>query len=177
MLSEKADWEPLSLFGLLLVLAVVSEAFKLETKRFKVSASFLTIVLAMTLMGPTPAALLGVLAMLFSSASKRSPWQFWLANLSTYACFPLIGGAVFEAIGGPALPGTESAIYILLVFSLFLVTNVLNFLLIAVDFKLTEGMSIRTSCGRSTSRHAGRVRDRPPDRRRRLRLPGREPLA
>ena len=64
--------------------------------------TILSLVLAMTLLGPAPAACLGVLAMVFSSLSKRSPWQSWLANLSTYACFPLVGGLIYELIGGPA---------------------------------------------------------------------------
>jgi putative nucleotidyltransferase with HDIG domain len=145
MLSNQDDWASGRLFALLLALAVVSEMFKLETKRFKVSASFLAIVLAMTQMGPTPAAALGVLTMVFSSMSKRSPWQFWLANLSTYACFPLVGAVAFELVGGPGLLTSNSAVYFLLVFSLFMVANTLNFLLIAFDFKLTEGWSISGS--------------------------------
>jgi putative nucleotidyltransferase with HDIG domain len=144
-LSEREDWRPVSLFLLLLALAIVSEAFRLETKRFKVSAAFLSLVLAMTLMGPAPAASLGVLTMIYSSLSKRSPWQSWLANLSTYACFPLVGGAAFELVGGPATLDTNAAVYILLVFSLFMATNALNFLLIATDFKVFEGWSIRSS--------------------------------
>lgn len=144
-LSEADDWRPLGLFALLLALAVVSEAFRLETRRFKISAAFLSLVLAMTLMGPAPAACLGVLTMVFSSIVKRSPWQSWLANVSTYACFPLAGGLAFEAVGGPGLLDTEAAVYLLLVFAVFLGTNTLNFLLIAIDFKVFEGTSIGSS--------------------------------
>jgi putative nucleotidyltransferase with HDIG domain len=144
-LSERDDWHPLSLFFLLLTVAVVSEAFRLETKRFKVSAAFLSLVLAMTLLGPAPASALGVLTMIFSSLQKRSPWQSWLANLSTYACFPLIGGVAFDVVGGPSLLESNAAVYILLVFSIFMATNTINFLLIATDFKVFEGWSIRSS--------------------------------
>ncbi len=92
LVSEAEDWRPFSLFVLLLLLALVSEGFRLETAKIKVSAAFLSLVLAMALLGPTPAACLGVLVMVWSCASKRSPWQSWLANLSTYAAFPLAGG-------------------------------------------------------------------------------------
>ncbi|MGI8779728.1 MAG: HD-GYP domain-containing protein, partial [Solirubrobacteraceae bacterium] len=121
-------------------------AFELELKRFKASAQFLSFVLAMTLLGPSPAALLAVLALTFHDLlTKRPPWQTWLANLSNYACFPLAGGLAFELIGGPALLITDPATFFLLVFAIFMATNVLNFLLVAVDFKVFEGWSILAS--------------------------------
>jgi putative nucleotidyltransferase with HDIG domain len=145
LLSKQADWEPLSLFGLLLVLAVVSEAFRLETARIKVSAAFLCLVLAMTLMGPAPAACMGVITMSISCINRRSPLQSWLANLSTYACFPLVGGVLFDVLGGSELMRTNAAAFVVLVFAIFMVTNVLNFLLIAVDFRVFEGWVVLTS--------------------------------
>jgi putative nucleotidyltransferase with HDIG domain len=145
VLSEGEDWNSLSLFLVLLSLAVVSEAFRIVTKRFTVSAAFLALVLGMTLMGPAPAAALGVVGMLFSCARRRSPWQTWLANVSTYAFFPLVGGVVFESVRGNALLESSPAGYIVLVFAIFMATNVLNFALIAVDFRIFEGSDIWTS--------------------------------
>jgi putative nucleotidyltransferase with HDIG domain len=143
-LSERQDWQ-LDLFAVLLAVAVVNGAFQLETKRFKVSAEFLALVLAMTLLGPAPAACLSVLTLTFSSLRPRPPWQTWLANLSNFAFFPLVGGVAFELIGGPALLTTDPAMFFLLVFAVFMATNVLNFVLVAVDFKVLEGWSIRAS--------------------------------
>jgi putative nucleotidyltransferase with HDIG domain len=142
LLSKRDDWTPLSLFVLLFFLAVISEHFRLVTNRITVSATFLSLVLAMTLMGPAPASCLGVLAMIFSSLHRRSPWQSWVANLSTYACFPLIGGFVFEVLDGPRLLDSSPPAFMILVFAVFLVTNALNFWLIAVDFKVFEGWGI-----------------------------------
>jgi putative nucleotidyltransferase with HDIG domain len=141
LLSEREDWQ-LDLFVLLLVVGVANAAVQLETKRFKVSAEFLSLVLAMTLLGPAPAAAVGVLTLALSSITKRSPWQLWVANLSNYAFFPLVGGVIFELIGGPGLLKTDPATYFVLVFAVFLVTNVINFLLVAVDFKVLEGASM-----------------------------------
>jgi len=140
-LSERQDWQ-LDLFALLLAVAVVNAAVQLETKRFKVSAEFLALVLAMTLLGPAPAACIGMLTLALSSITKRSPLQSWLANLSNYAFFPLVGGFVFELIGGPAQLETDPAVFFMLVFAVFMLTNVINFLLVAVDFRLLEGWSI-----------------------------------
>ena len=143
-LSRSDDWQ-LSLFVLLLGLTVASEAFRIVTKRITVSAAFLAIVLAMTLLGPTPAVLLGILSMVFSCLHRRSPLQTWVANLSTYAFFPLVGAVAFDLIGGHELLTSSPASYVVLVFGIFMVTNVLNFLLIAIDFRVLEGWVIWTS--------------------------------
>jgi putative nucleotidyltransferase with HDIG domain len=141
-LSETADWEPLSLFALLFVVANVSEVFRLKAKHLNISASFLSIVLAMALLGPTPAALLGVSAMLISDLQRRAQWRAMLANASTYAFFPLVGGVIFETLGGHELLTTNPPVYILLVFGLFLAMNILNFLLIALDFAIVERTTV-----------------------------------
>ena len=143
-LSDREDWQ-LSLFVLLLGVAVLNGAFELETKRFKVSAEFLSLVLAMTLLGPAPAACLGFIANAVSTFLQRRPWDSALANLSYYTFFPLVGGVAFELIGGPSLLEESPATFFLLVFALFMATNMLNFLLIAVDFRVLEGWSIRGS--------------------------------
>jgi nucleoside-diphosphate-sugar epimerase len=46
---------------------------------------------------------IGVLALTLSSITKNSPWQSWIANLSNYAFFPLVGGLAFDLIGGPVV--------------------------------------------------------------------------
>jgi putative nucleotidyltransferase with HDIG domain len=144
LLSEREDWD-LSLFALLLAVAVASGSFELDTKRLKVAADFLALVLGMALLGPAPAACLGVLAVTLSSLSRRPPWRSWLVNLANFAFFPLVGGVAFELIDGPALLDSDPATYVLLVFAVFMATNVLNFLLVAVDVKVCDELSIRAS--------------------------------
>jgi putative nucleotidyltransferase with HDIG domain len=145
VLSDAADWHPPALFVLLLVLAVVSEAFRLETKTFHISAAFLSLVLAMTLLGPAPAAALGVIVMSVNALRRRAQWRHTIANVSTYAFFPLLGGLIFEVAGGPGLLETNGATYILLVFAVFMLMNVVNFLLIAVDIAVVDGQPIGNS--------------------------------
>jgi putative nucleotidyltransferase with HDIG domain len=139
LLSEESDWHPAALVVLLLGVAIVSDAFKLRTERITISAAFLSLVLAMTLLGPAPAALLGVVSKGVSDALRRIPLRHALVNASTYAFFPLVGGAVFELVGGPSLLETSAANYILAVFALFLAINVLNFVLIAIDVAVVDG--------------------------------------
>ena len=74
-LSQREDWEPITLFLLLLALSVVSELFRLETANLHISATFLSVVLAMTLLGPTPAAVLGVTTYLVNALKVRASWR------------------------------------------------------------------------------------------------------
>ncbi|HYI19439.1 MAG TPA: hypothetical protein VD836_12065, partial [Solirubrobacteraceae bacterium] len=142
LLSDADDWSSPALFGLLLVVAVVSEAFRLRTRRFTISAAFLALALAMTLLGPAPAAVLGVLTTLAPDLRRRRVWRHMLVDVSTYAFFPLVGGVAFQQLGGPALLESSPPEYILLVFAIFLAMNVLNFALIALDVAVVEGQSV-----------------------------------
>ena len=155
-LSQREDWEPITLFLLLLALSVVSELFRLETANLHISATFLSVVLAMTLLGPTPAAVLGVTTYLVNALKVRASWRATLANVSTFAFFPLVGGMLFEVLGGRALED-DLAAFILAVLVVFLSMNVLNFLLIAIDIAIVDGQPVRRSFqllsgwGRSTA--------------------------
>src|SRR6478752_3694497 len=54
-LSEPADWSPPALTGLLAVLAVAGDLRAFRATRFRISASFPALVVAMALLGPAPA--------------------------------------------------------------------------------------------------------------------------
>jgi putative nucleotidyltransferase with HDIG domain len=140
--SDASDWRPLNLFGLLLALAVVSEHFRLKMKKAHVSASFLALVLATVLLGPAPAAIIGVTVMLLNAARRRTPWKLILANVSTYAFFPIVGAVLFDAFGDARLAIDDGASYVVLVSVVFMAMNVLNFVLIAADIVTAGRMSI-----------------------------------
>jgi putative nucleotidyltransferase with HDIG domain len=141
VLSNARDWDPPALFALLVGLAVVSQSFRLRAKTFNISAAFLAIVLAMILMGPAPAVAVGVITMLVDTLPRRAPWRHVLANLSTYAAFPLLGAVVFDAVSGDALIH-DLPLYVLTVLALFIATNVLNFLLIGIDIAVVDGLNL-----------------------------------
>jgi len=141
LVSDARDWNPPVLFLMLLALGVLSEAFRLRTRTFSISAAFLSIVLAMILLGPAPAMAVGTTGMAVDALRRRAPWRHALANLSTYAAFPLVGSLAFEALGGPRLAGDMPS-YVLAVFALFLATNLLNFLLIGIDIAVVDGQSL-----------------------------------
>ena len=129
----------------LFALAVLSEPFRLDTKNFFVTTSFLALVLAMTLLGPTPAAVIGVSIMVINAVRRRAKWRPTLANVSTYAFFPLAGGVLFESLHGQFADARRRVAFVFLVLLVFLATNVLNFLLIALDVAVIDRQPVLRS--------------------------------
>ena len=118
-LAPEANWN-LLLIGLLLVFCVFSDVTAVDTpSRVLISGSFLALVVAMVLVGGTPAALLGVVTMLAGWLRWREVWSVLLNNVLTFAFFPLVGGIAFHAaVQQLGLTASDPAFY-LLIFALF----------------------------------------------------------
>ena len=130
LMAPDADWDP-ALFGILLGLAVFSDVTAIEAEEsLKASGSFLAIVLAMVLLGGSPAALIGVLTILIGWPHWREPADMLLNNILTYATFPLVGGLLFLGVTEAAGIATGSMAYYMLVFALFLVALTINFAMV-----------------------------------------------
>jgi putative nucleotidyltransferase with HDIG domain len=130
--SGRGDWQPIELVFLLLVLAVGSDALTIDFRGIRISGSFLAIVLAMALLGPAPAAAIGVLATTVDALLTPRPWHRTLSNFAVWASFPVVGGLLVNAWVTDPTPGGENALaFAVLVFVTFMVTNFLNFVLVA----------------------------------------------
>ena len=145
--SHTQDWHPVLLVGLLLALALVGQQLNLSIRGQNLSAAFVALVLAMSLLGPAPAVLLGLSVMILTSGTRRVSPALWLNNLSTYAAFPIVGGLLVRALVGDVhnphnQQATQSVTFALVVFAVFMVTNALNFALVAIDVRVTEGRSL-----------------------------------
>ncbi len=145
--SRTQDWHPLPLVGLLLGLALAGQQLNLTIRGQNLSAAFIPFVLAMSLLGPSPAVLLGIAAMVLTSATRRLSPALWLSNLSTHAVFTLTGGLMVSSLVGDVHDPrthqlTQSVTFALVVFAVFMVTNALNFAMVAVDVRVTEGRSL-----------------------------------
>jgi putative nucleotidyltransferase with HDIG domain len=152
-LSNAQEWHPLMLVGLLLALALVGQRLSVTIRDQQLTAAFVALVLAMSLLGPAPAVAFGIAAMILTSSLRRLPPALWLNNLSTFAVFPLVGGMMVRALIGDVHDPrnhhlTQSVTFALVVFAVFILTNALNFALVALDIHVTEGRSL-----------AGQVRD------------------
>ena len=140
LLSDGEQWKPVELVGLLAVLVVGSDFLTLDAKRFRISGSFLGLVLAMALLGPAPAVAMGIACSVSDALRSRARGAYLLNNVATYATFPLIGGLLMEWFR--ANGATPDGGYAVAVFAVFIAINVLNFVMIAGHTVLLRGGSL-----------------------------------
>jgi hypothetical protein len=140
LLSTADQWDHFDLVGLLAVLVVGSDFLTLRAKRFRISGSFLGLVLAMALLGPAPAGAMGIAAASVDAIRGRTRGLYLLNNLATYAFFPVVGALVLDglAVVGMADEGAAA----LAVFAVFVLMNVLNFTMIAGNTVYLRGGSL-----------------------------------
>jgi putative nucleotidyltransferase with HDIG domain len=144
--THAQDWAPIELVLLLLVLAIGSDVLTIEFRGIRISGSFLALVLAMALLGPAPAASIGIVATGIDAVLFRRPWHRNLMNLAVWAWFPIIGSMIIEALAGQPVPGSENALgFAGLVGGVFMITNFLNFAMVAGSLQLSREVSFRES--------------------------------
>ena len=114
--APNANWD-LALFGILLGFSAFSDVMSIETEsHLKISGNFLALVLAMVLLGGTPAALIGMISILAGWIRFREGLHDLLVNALTFMTFPLVVGVAFhEVVDGtghhhrPTRPSTSSS--------------------------------------------------------------------
>ncbi len=142
--SRADDWAPLSLFGLLFVLATGTEMLNVEVKNLRLTGSFVAIVLAMALLGPAPAAALAAACALLDAVVSRKAADKKLVNIATFTTFGLLGGLALDVLAGDFDPNVGDPLWFAgAVFVTFMGSNVLNFLLIAVHAAVTFGFPVQ----------------------------------
>jgi putative nucleotidyltransferase with HDIG domain len=131
LVAPDANWD-LSLIGVLLVFAGVSDltAFAMPS-RIKVSGNMVSLVLAVVLLGGTPAASIGAAAILLGSLRWRDPPHYFLNNLLTFITFPLAAGIAFHALSQTLGLMPSDVGFYLLVVGIFFAALLLNFVMIA----------------------------------------------
>jgi putative nucleotidyltransferase with HDIG domain len=145
--STLEDWRPLWAVVMLGALAAAADVFEIRLGHVRLSGSFIALVLAMVVLGPAPASVIGLLSVVFGGLHSRKPWLPWLTDLVTYATFPLVGGLLAQALLGhqlhigsaPHLQGFNVAVVVAAVYAS---TILLNFALIAVHYRVTNGRGI-----------------------------------
>lgn len=139
-LQRPGDWQPQALFWLLGTLTLLSGLYQLEYREIKASASFIGVVLAAALLGPLPAMVIAVTAIGVVSVHRRLPAAALLCNLSSFAAFSVAAGAAFRVAEDAGLSGGAGMVFVVL--AVFLATNLLNFLVVAIDFKVLDGIPV-----------------------------------
>jgi putative nucleotidyltransferase with HDIG domain len=138
--SPDANWNLLTL-ALLLVFAIASDlmAASIRSSKLKVSGSFLAIVVAMVLLGGAPAALVGTLTIVAGWAKWREKPHYLLANLASYASFPLACGLLFDLIRDHYALDSGDTGFPILVFGTFVLALAVNFTMAALYTRHMDG--------------------------------------
>jgi len=141
LLSSADQWDQFDLVGLIGVLVVGSDFLTLRAKRFRISGSFLGLVLAMALLGPAPAGAMGIACASVDAVRGRTRGIYLLNNLATYAFFPVVGALVLDALADLGMANDGGAA--IAVFAVFVGANLLNFGMIAGNTVYLRGGSLR----------------------------------
>ena len=140
--TQADDWEPLSLFVALLALALVGQFLSVRTGTVQIGPAFVATALAMALLGPAPAAVIAVAAVLAWSVKARTPGPLVFNNVVALTTYPVVGALLFKAFGDPGAEETAQFSTAAIVFGVYLFTNFLNFLLIVGYLCLRDGTSL-----------------------------------
>ena len=148
--SPGANWDLLTL-ALLLVFAVASDlmAASIRSSKLKVSGSFLAIVVAMVLLGGAPAAVVGVLTITAGWVKWREKPHYLLANLASYASFPLACGLLFGLIRDHYGLDSGDTGFPALVFATFVLALTMNFLMAALYTRHMDGSPVLQTARRA----------------------------
>jgi putative nucleotidyltransferase with HDIG domain len=153
--AATANWN-LPLLVSLLGFAVVSDMWAIDTtatlgnrSRLLMSGSFLALVMAMVLLGGTPAALIGVTTILLGHVRFRERGDLFINNLVAYSWFPLLGGVGFDASRDALQISSSDPVYYALVAGAFFFSLTVNFLVIAGYGCYLDHSSLRDKASRA----------------------------
>jgi Diguanylate cyclase, GGDEF domain len=129
-LTSSLDQWRIGPFVALVAFTVVSALTDIASNARKVNVSGVPIglIMAIVLLGPGPAALLGVVTMIVSWTRTRAAGHLVLNNVATFMWYPLVAGLFFyETVHLTGL-GRHTPAYYLVVFATFVVALAVNFL-------------------------------------------------
>ena len=140
--TDAADWRPFNLFLALLALALVGQFLSVRTGDVRIGPAFIATALAMALLGPAPAALIAVAAVLAWSHKARTPRLLVFNNVVALTTYPVAGALLLKALGDPGADESARLVTGLIVFGVYLAANFLNFLLIVGYLCLRDGTNL-----------------------------------
>jgi len=141
--TDANDWRPFDLLASLFVLAVAGQFLAVQAAGVQIGPAFISTALAMVLLGPAPAAVIAVAAVLAWSVKSPPPsLELGFNNIVSLTTYPVAGALLFQALGDPVESGASAGTVGATVFAVYLITNLLNFLLIVGYVCLRNGRSL-----------------------------------
>jgi signal transduction histidine kinase len=129
--SEREDWQPLSLVIALGTLMVLAETISTWARKLRMSSGLMVQVTIMALLGPAPAATIGMLAMAIDGRVNRGPLEGTVLNMVIFGLLGLVGGLLMEGLSGAFGLEPEDTAYALLVLPVYLVLMAADLALVA----------------------------------------------
>jgi signal transduction histidine kinase len=129
--SDRADWQPVGLVAALGVTMMVADVLAVTARRVRVSAGLMVQVVAMALLGPAPAAAMGILATIPDTLVNRVWPLAALNNMAIFGLLGLVGGVLFEVLGAAFGLDSQDTAYAVLVLPISVMLMALNLGLLA----------------------------------------------
>ena len=137
--ADRGTWDP-ALLVLLGILVVGAMFVEFEFRRISISGDYLGLVIAMALLGPSQAAVLGLLSNVVWLARGRARLANALASLAAISGSVLVGGLVIAELRGPLGVEPVDALFALAVVAGFVVATSLNILVTFGVVHITDGL-------------------------------------
>ena len=139
-LEDSGTWDP-ALFGFLLALVIGADLKDIKFRQISIAGNFLGILLAMALLGPAPAAVLGVLSNMVWLVRERDKNRISAAlfSIATYAAAPIAGALVLREVATAVGTGERDLTFVLPVVAGFVVAHCTNFTLVFSAQRFVDG--------------------------------------
>ena len=116
---------PLLVLAAFTTLSVLTD-FPTGGSKVRVSGLLIGLMLAIVLLGPAPAALLGGMTMLVSRLKTRAAWYVVMGNVATFVWYPMTAALFFHVTTRAVGLGPHEVAYYLVVFLAFVVALAVN---------------------------------------------------
>jgi putative nucleotidyltransferase with HDIG domain len=129
--SATADWRPVALVVLLFLMAVSSDICAVSMRGIRISGDLPAIVLAMAVLGPAPAAAIGIVTALVDAIANRPRWEGLMNNLAAYTGVSFLGGLACRAVLQGHVFASQEVRLAAVVVGVSMLANALSFVMVA----------------------------------------------
>ena len=132
LMSSSEDWQPADLVLALVALMVIADMLPVAARRIRLSAGLLVQVVAMAVLGPAPAIVIGVVATIADGIVNRVSLSMAIHNAAMFATLGLVGGLAFDVMRAVLGLDPRDTAYALLVMPTYVALAGLNLVMVTV---------------------------------------------